>query len=282
PPVRIGEARFYYHSRAPPMHGRGLSSHRAMIGVAEEIRAQLDGKRELLGAAVEGTAGPVHAGQGSRGVSQGEQRSGVQHARELQQLGGERHLSHSTLTSDLQNLETYKFDKGPADALLSLGNQRRRGLRVFHVCLPFPTCLSILIGRLADLTGAIADFQSVAKAGKVNAIALLHTTLVAAAPVAQNARRTAAHKWRRGLFEGQEPGFPCHTEGVPSQATVTFHDAVTGNNHRHWVFMQCIADSPRRSRAADTLGEPLVGAYLSIRDRGCCRQNIALKRRTGM
>src|SRR5262249_54303001 len=126
PPVRIGEARFYYHSRAPPMHGRGLSSHRAMIGVAEEIRAQLDGKRELLGAAVEGTAGPVHAGQGSRGVSQGEQRSGVQHARELQQLGGERHLSHSTLTSDLQNLETYKFDKGPPDALLSLGNQRRR------------------------------------------------------------------------------------------------------------------------------------------------------------
>jgi len=62
------------------MHGRGLGSHRTVIGVAEEIRAELDGEGELLGATVEGAAGPVHAGQGGRGVSQGEQRPGVQHA----------------------------------------------------------------------------------------------------------------------------------------------------------------------------------------------------------
>src|SRR5438128_4378048 len=150
-------------------------------------------------------------------------------------------------------------------------------------CVHFlPQCLGILIGWLADLTGAITDFQGVAKAGKVNAVALLHTTLVAAAPVTQNARRAAADKWCCGLFEGQEPGFPCRTEGVAPQAAVTFHDAVTGNNHWHRVFMQRIANCPRRTRTANALSEPLVGAYLPIRDRGCRRQDIALERRTVM
>src|SRR2546428_12833957 len=100
------------------------------------------------------------------------------------------------LTGDLNDVQTYQFYECTPDTLLSLGNQHRRGLRVLHVLVPLPQCLGILIGWLADLTGAVTDFQGVAPAGKVNAVALLHTALVAATPIAQNARRTAADKRR--------------------------------------------------------------------------------------
>ena len=108
-PVSVTDVRFHHHGRASTMHGRGLGAHRAVIGVAQEIRAELDGQGELRGAAVESAAGPVHAGESGRGVRQGEQRPGVQYAGELLQLGGERHLSHSTLIGDLNDSETYKF-----------------------------------------------------------------------------------------------------------------------------------------------------------------------------
>src|SRR5262249_51384273 len=96
----------------------------------------------------------------------------------------------------------------------------------------------------------------------------------------QNARRTAAHERRRGLFEGQEPGLPCRTEGVTPQAAITLHDAMAGDNDRHRVFMQRIANGSRRTRATDALGEPLAGAYFRIWNRGGRRQDIALKRCT--
>ena len=53
PPSRVADTRFYHYCRPATMHGRGLGSHRALIGVAQEIRAELDSKGELLGAAVE-------------------------------------------------------------------------------------------------------------------------------------------------------------------------------------------------------------------------------------
>src|SRR5262249_61534628 len=133
---------------------------------------------------------------------------------------------------------------------------------------------------LEGLTEAVTDFQGVAQAGEVNTVAVLHTPLVSAAAVTQNARRTAADKRSRSLFEGQEPSFPRRPEGVASQAAVTFHNTVTGNNHRHRVIMQRIANRPRCPRAAKALGEPLVGAHLAIRNGGGRRQDLALEGRT--
>ena len=53
PPGSVADTRFHHHRRPSLVHGNRLSSHRALIGVANKVGAELDSKWELLGTAVE-------------------------------------------------------------------------------------------------------------------------------------------------------------------------------------------------------------------------------------
>jgi hypothetical protein len=128
----IMQARVDDHGGTATVYRYRLGPHHPRIGIADEIRAQLDGKGKRVVSALAHFLRPVQAGEGCGGVCQSDESTGVKDSGELLQTRDKSHLCDGMCVTHLEQTYAEQVDKGIAYAFLGLGDECLSDTVVVH------------------------------------------------------------------------------------------------------------------------------------------------------
>src|SRR5262245_9799287 len=131
--------------------------------------------------------------------------------------------------------------------------------------------------RPADAARTVADARRVGDRREDDAIRFADSLLVSAAAPADDARARAADQRRRRARELQELRLHRSAKGVMAPGPVAADDAMAGDDHRHWIGSERIADRARRARMAHAARQGRVRIDLAELDAAGFREDASLE-----
>src|SRR6266849_10118313 len=120
--------------------------------------------------------------------------------------------------------------------------------------------------RTAHAAGTVSDARSVGDRREDDSVRLAHSLLVGAAATADDPRARAADQRGCRALEPQELGLHRAAEGVVTPGSVAANDAVAGDDHRHRIGPERVADRAGGAWMADASREGRVGVDLAERN----------------